>query len=119
MYQPRDNVAFRFIRLRPSALHGGRLRFPCRSGLEKRHQVTCLVVLLLFIFVNNSLLAQEKSPEPLQRSNADLAALVQSQPQAPATPAKRPITITDAVSIFLERNFQLVEARYEIDTAEG
>jgi outer membrane protein, heavy metal efflux system len=33
--------------------------------------------------------------------------------------AKRPITISDAVSIFLQQNFQLIGARYDIDTAEA
>jgi len=31
----------------------------------------------------------------------------------------RPITLSDAVSIFLQRNFQLIAARYDIDTAEA
>ena len=33
--------------------------------------------------------------------------------------AKRPITVSDAVSIFLRQNFQLIAARYDIDTAEA
>jgi len=45
--------------------------------------------------------------------------LLEAQPQTPAPPAKRPITISDAVSIFLQQNFQLVAARYDIDTAEA
>ncbi|MFN2577423.1 MAG: TolC family protein [Pyrinomonadaceae bacterium] len=32
---------------------------------------------------------------------------------------KQPITISDAVSIFLKQNFQLIAARYDIDTAEA
>ena len=40
------------------------------------------------------------------------------QQQAPPAPAKR-ITISDAVSIFLQQNLQLVAARYDIDTAEA
>ena len=34
-------------------------------------------------------------------------------------PAKRSITISDAVSIFLEQNLQLVAARYDIDTVDA
>jgi len=40
------------------------------------------------------------------------------QQQASPAPAKR-ITISDAVSIFLQQNLQLVAARYDIDTAEA
>jgi outer membrane protein, heavy metal efflux system len=38
--------------------------------------------------------------------------------QTPA-PAKRPITLSDAVAIFLRQNFQLVAARYDIDTVDA
>ncbi|MFL6286391.1 MAG: TolC family protein [Pyrinomonadaceae bacterium] len=40
-------------------------------------------------------------------------------PRTSATPANRPITISDAVSIFLQQNLQLLAARYDIDTAEA
>src|SRR3954465_1452190 len=36
-----------------------------------------------------------------------------------ATPLGRAVTISDAVSIFLQQNLQLVAARYDIDTAEA
>jgi cobalt-zinc-cadmium efflux system outer membrane protein len=39
-----------------------------------------------------------------------------SQTSASAT---RPITVSDAVSIFLQQNFQVIAARYDIDTAEA
>ena len=38
--------------------------------------------------------------------------------QQPATSARR-ISISDAVSIFLNQNFQLIAARYDIDTVEA
>src|SRR5712691_9104795 len=41
------------------------------------------------------------------------------QQQTPAPSAKRAITISDAVSIFLQQNLQLVAARYDIDTADA
>ena len=44
---------------------------------------------------------------------------VQAQTQTPVPPAKRSITLADAVEIFLQRNLQLVAARYDIDTAEA
>jgi cobalt-zinc-cadmium efflux system outer membrane protein len=42
---------------------------------------------------------------------------IQSQ-QSPSGSA-HPITLSDAVSIFLKQNFQLIAARYDIDTAEA
>ena len=74
--------------------------------------------LILFMFVQ-PLVAQEKSPEPLKGSNARIAAVLPAQQQTPVPPAKRSITIADAVSIFLQQNLQLVAARYDIDTADA
>ena len=55
----------------------------------------------------------------LQRSGVHLSADLQAQQQTSAPPAKRFISISDAVSIFLQQNLQLVAARYDIDTAEA
>jgi cobalt-zinc-cadmium efflux system outer membrane protein len=44
---------------------------------------------------------------------------LQAQAQTQGPPAKRSITLTDAVEIFMQRNLQLVAARYDIDTAEA
>jgi cobalt-zinc-cadmium efflux system outer membrane protein len=41
-----------------------------------------------------------------------------AQPQT-ASSTNRAITISDAVSIFLKQNFQLIAARYDIDTADA
>src|SRR5438132_12978347 len=76
------------------------------------------VTLILWVCVH-PILAQEKSPEPLKGINANIAATLHSQPQTSAPPAKRSITISDAVSIFLQQNLQLVAARYDIDTADA
>jgi cobalt-zinc-cadmium efflux system outer membrane protein len=119
MYQLNNKYLPCFIRPRHFVSDLGRHCLHDRSGVKKGSRATYVAALLVLAFITSPLMAQEKSPEPLQRSNADLAAMVQSQPQAPPTPAKRPITIADAVSIFLERNFQLVAARYDIDTAEA
>jgi cobalt-zinc-cadmium efflux system outer membrane protein len=48
----------------------------------------------------------------------NLIATSQLQPQGVTSPIKR-ITISDAVSIFLRQNLQLVAARYDIDTADA
>jgi len=42
------------------------------------------------------------------------ASIPQSQ-----SPTKQSITVSDAVAIFLKQNFQLIAARYDIDTAEA
>jgi outer membrane protein, heavy metal efflux system len=44
---------------------------------------------------------------------------LQAQAQTTAPPPKRSITLSDAVEIFMQRNLQLVAARYDIDTAEA
>jgi cobalt-zinc-cadmium efflux system outer membrane protein len=77
-----------------------------------------VVTLILWVCVH-PILAQEKSPEPLKGINANIAARLHTQQQTPAPPAKRSITISDAVSIFLQQNLQLVAARYDIDTADA
>jgi cobalt-zinc-cadmium efflux system outer membrane protein len=77
-----------------------------------------LVTLILCVCVH-PILAQEKSPEPLKGFNANIAATFHPQQQTPAASAKRSITISDAVSIFLQQNLQLVAARYDIDTADA
>jgi outer membrane protein, heavy metal efflux system len=55
------------------------------------------------------------SPAPITPAPVPLA----QEQQAQVSPAGRPITISDAVSIFLQQNLQLVAARYDIDTAEA
>ena len=55
----------------------------------------------------------------LKRIKPDIGAMLYRQQQTPPSSTKRPITISDAVSIFLQQNFQLVAARYDIDTADA
>jgi cobalt-zinc-cadmium efflux system outer membrane protein len=86
---------------------------------KRIHAISILASLLLIALTTHSLLAQEKSPEPLKGINANIAAIPRAQQQTPATPAKRSITISDAVSIFLQQNLELVAARYDIDTADA
>ena len=51
-------------------------------------------------------------------SSLNLATTFRGQPQTASTDT-RPITISDAVSIFLKQNFQLIAARYDIDSADA
>jgi len=78
-----------------------------------------LVLTLILCVRLHPILAQEKSSAPLQGINGNIAAMVPAQQQTAAAPAKRSISISDAVSIFLQQNLQLVAARYDIDTADA
>jgi cobalt-zinc-cadmium efflux system outer membrane protein len=65
------------------------------------------------------MLAQEKSSESVKQIKSAGIAEMSDALQTPVVPAGRPITISDAVSIFLQQNLQLLAARYDIDTAEA
>ena len=65
------------------------------------------------------MLAQEKARDSLKGINGDIAAMIHDPQQPPAPPPKRSVTISDAVSIFLQQNLQLVAGRYDIDTADA
>jgi cobalt-zinc-cadmium efflux system outer membrane protein len=92
----------------------------CERRLVRRKALgaSSLAGLLLVTLVTPAILAQEKSAEqPLKGINADIAEMIRDRQQTP--PARRSITITDAVSIFLQQNLQLVAARYDVDTADA
>jgi len=61
----------------------------------------------------------EKSPEQLNGIDDHIPRKSRAQQQGPAAAGKRSITISDAVSIFLQQNLQLVAARYDIDTVDA
>jgi cobalt-zinc-cadmium efflux system outer membrane protein len=86
---------------------------------RKNRRASYTAILLLITLIAHPILAQEKSPQASQGINANVAALPKAQQQIPATPARRSITISDAVSIFLQRNLQLVAARYDIDAVDA
>lgn len=67
---------------------------------------TIFLVLLLPLIAVVGLPAQTPTPTP-------------SPTPAVVVPDGRPITVVDAVSIFLQQNLQLVAARYDIDTANA
>jgi cobalt-zinc-cadmium efflux system outer membrane protein len=89
------------------------------SRPRKNRRASYTASLLLITLIAHPILAQEKSPQASQGINANIAALPKPQQQIPSTPARRSITISDAVSIFLQRNLQLVVARYDIDTVDA
>src|SRR5262245_31418118 len=45
--------------------------------------------------------------------------VLEARAQTQGPPAKRSITLPEAVEIFMQRNLQLVAARYDIDTADA
>lgn len=94
------------------------------SSLE-RCRVRCkalgassLAGVLMVALVTPATVAQERSAQqPFKGLNADIARMIRDRQQTPA--ARRSITISDAVSIFLQQNLQLVAARYDVDTADA
>jgi cobalt-zinc-cadmium efflux system outer membrane protein len=119
MYQ-RTNISLRRFGERcDSVVCQGPCGFPRCCRQEKRRRASYLANLLLLTLTVHPILAQEKSTEPLPGMNANIVAMPRARQQTPAPPAKRSITISDAVSIFLQQNFQLVAARYDIDTADA
>ncbi len=65
-----------------------------------------------------SVRAQQAPAEPPHQLRvAALAPEVQQQPAG--SPQKRTITLTDAVSIFLKENLDLLAARYDVDSADA
>jgi outer membrane protein, heavy metal efflux system len=62
---------------------------------------------------------QDRSIVPFKDTNVGTGSIIPSRQQTSATTQKRPITISDAVAIFLQQNLQLVAARYDIDTADA
>jgi cobalt-zinc-cadmium efflux system outer membrane protein len=123
MYQRANNYPGNFPRRFSercnSVVFQGRCCLPRCCRLQKSRHAKSLAGLLLLALTVHPILAQEKAPEPLQGINVDIAALPRAQQQTPVPPAKRSITISDAVSIFLQQNLQLVAARYDIDTVDA
>ena len=131
MCQRTNNYPRRFGGQCDSAIYQSRCGLPRRRRRRKNRRASYLAGLLLFTFITQPALAQEKSPEPAKQIwKSTLFVLPDAQqtptsttspttPAPTATPAARPITITDAVSIFLQQNLQLLAARYDIDTAEA
>jgi len=87
--------------------------------VEPRIQILVGLAIALFALTSHPILAQEKSRDPLNVIGAPMAAMAGPQQQTPAPAVKRSITISDAVSIFLQQNLELVAARYDIDTADA
>src|SRR6266567_5512478 len=119
MYQL-SNICLRRISERcDSVVCQGRCGWSRCRRRQKGRGESYLASLLLLTLATHPILAQEKSPEPLKGISANIAAMLHAEQQTPAAPTKRSITISGAVSIFLQQNLQLVAARYDIDMADA
>ena len=123
MYQRANNYLRNYLRRFgarcDSVVCQGQCALPRSCRRQKSRRASYLASLLFITLTTHPILAQEKSPDPLQGTNVNIAALPRAQQQTPAPPAKRSITISDAVTIFLQQNLQLVAARYDIDTVDA
>jgi len=72
--------------------------------------------LLSLILATHPMFAQDKSVVPFKDAKATTVGIPTRQTQ---TSSPKRITISDAVSIFLQQNLQLVAARYDVDIAEA
>src|SRR5437764_13659213 len=74
-------------------------------------------LLTVLVYFSACALAQDKPPDGSQRQINVAALNVRPPASAPSNP--RSVSVSDAVAIFLRQNFQLIAARYDIDSAEA
>ena len=97
----------------------GQNRFARTYYRTNNHRASYVAACLLITFTVHSAIAQEKSPAVSSRIIVDIAAQPEAAQQTPFPPVNHSITISDAVSIFLQQNLQLVAARYDIDLSDA
>jgi cobalt-zinc-cadmium efflux system outer membrane protein len=74
---------------------------------------------LALLLTIHPILGQEKLPDSSSTVSARLTPTPGSQSRTPTQIPKRAITISEALTIFLQQNLELVAARYDIDTADA
>ena len=91
-----------------------------------RHSSICIGIAGCFLTVPTQAQLIKSSPVPNPESKSASIISKSAPPGLPETQSAqspsgsaRPITLSDAVSIFLRQNFQLIAARYDIDSAEA
>jgi cobalt-zinc-cadmium efflux system outer membrane protein len=89
----------------------------CRPPNGRLRGISAICLAFLLAVLPNVIAAQDKSQLPF-KNNSVVPTLPASR-QTPSPPADRPITIKDAVTIFLQQNLQLVAARYDIDIVDA
>jgi cobalt-zinc-cadmium efflux system outer membrane protein len=117
MYQVTNSYLRPFRKPPGSVSDRDRCFQPRGSFARSSRRAVCLATLLLLVSTGNSILAQEKQPAASKLISA--AGLPKPESQTPTSSSKRPITVSDAVSIFLAQNFQLIAARYDVDTVDA
>lgn len=105
-----------FSKRRDAANRHGR-SWLARPGLQANRRSSLLTGLLLITLTIQPILGQQKSQEGLKEIDANKN--VQPATVQQTTSGQRSITLSDAVSIFLQQNLQLVAARYDIDSVEA
>src|SRR5438270_4963572 len=79
------------------------------KGLWRRnHAVKYTAGLLIVVFATCSMQGQDRSKVPIKEMNSATVARMPVQQQTSSAPQKRMVTLSDAVSIFLQQNLQLV-----------
>src|SRR6185369_11507683 len=106
-----EGLSFHFQKV----LRGTSMIVNKRITLVKKPLLTALILW----FSLNPVVAQEKSSVRAPETEINTSAVLPERQQGTTAPVKRAITISDAVSIFLRQNLQLVAARYDIDTADA
>jgi cobalt-zinc-cadmium efflux system outer membrane protein len=86
-----------------------------RYRLKKPRVVICMTALVCIGIFAPALVAQEKLRTALFKTSP----ASQEPSQSATPPSSRPLTLPDAVQIFMKQNLQLLAARYDIDTADA
>ena len=84
---------------------------------SRRRRAANIGSLVILVLATHTALAQDKPPDGLQHKPNVAALNVRPQASTPSSP--QTVSISDAVAIFLRQNFQLIAARYDIDTADA
>src|SRR6476619_978481 len=94
-------------------------RHRTKAGRGRRvFRPSCAAGLFVVVLATCQVKAQEKSPDIVKLPAGNAARFPVSQPST-STQSRRPITIDDAVSVFLKQNLQLIAARYDVDIVEA
>ncbi len=87
-------------------------------GLDTIRRASVLTWVLSIAIILRPVAAQEL-PSALRNVVADPSQVLSTTSKASQTQTKRSITLSDAVTIFLQQNLQLVAARYDIDEVDA
>ena len=88
--------------------------------VQPRIQLIAVLPALAFSFLPTySVRSQEKSSETSKPVSVSLSQLLRTPQQPSSATLKKPITISDAVEIFLRQNLDLVAARYDVDSVDA